>query len=168
MGRQQHLNYHGMRYVRHHVARLIPKGKSYVEPFAGHCWVAREVCKGERKCLVGDVNSEALSWCLNYHKISAEGKVQDWKETVKQAPKGSIFLFDPPFVVGRGTPGNLRPGRFGDKDYYPEIVSFCRKHQCVINVNPQHEKDVCSIFKCREFNVEHGKKNWRYVVAYNF
>jgi site-specific DNA-adenine methylase len=152
-----------MRYVRHEIAKLIPPHTPYVEPFAGHCWVAREVCRNGRECIVGDIDKKALNFCLNFHKINAEAKLQDWRKTVNEAPKESIFLFDPPWQVGRGK----EPGVYASKDHYSEIVEFCKTHKCIINVSPQHEKDICNQFKCREYNITQGRKNFRYIIAHN-
>ena len=158
--------WHGMRYVRHKVAALIPEGVCYVEPFAGHAWVAREVCKGNRECILGDIDPKPLEWAKDYHKIEGEFKVQDWRETVKEAEgRGCVFLFDPPHNRYGGNL-NRRKGDFSEKDYFPEIAEFCKKHKCIINLPPDR-KEFCDIFNCHEFTIIQGKKEWKYLIAEN-
>jgi len=170
-GRCQHLAHHGMRYVRRRVAAKIPEGVKCVGPFAGHAWVAREVCKTKAKeCVLGDIRRKELEWALSRHKIPARVHVQDWVRTVDQE-KGpdTVFLLDPPH--GPLSPYRNRRGGHAenDKNYFPEIIEKCKKEglKCVVNLPWKTGEQYCGDgVRCERHVIHQGGKDWHYLVGW--
>ncbi|MEM2613626.1 MAG: hypothetical protein QXO15_05275 [Nitrososphaerota archaeon] len=168
--KHQHDNYHGLRYARHKIAELIPHGIIFVEPFGGHAWVSREVCKKKaKKCVIGDIDPEPLEWAKKYHKLNnAIFKVQDWKKTVAQTDSpNTVFLFDPPWNTHSCTPKNPRPGACG-KNFYPEIIETAKrlKGRSIIAFPITMRKQICpKVKECKIIKVKQGKLTFKYGVA---
>lgn len=177
----QHERYHGMRYVRHFVTKLIPKNiKCYTEPFAGHAWVAREVCKNKNiMCILGDINPEPLKWAEKHHKFGENVilKIQDWKKTIS---KDCINVLDPPHEECVPVQG-IRPGRCSlqSRNFFHEIKQICDKgYKCLVNLpneNSSLYNEIKQLYcndpkwKCIPYIYhQNSHHTFRYLIAKNF
>lgn len=167
----QHKNYHGLRYARHEIAKMIPENTMlFVEPFGGHAWVSKEVCGKKAKiCVIGDINPEAINWVKNKQKImNAILKVQDWKKTVKETDSpNTFFLFDPPWNNRRCTVNSPNPGACG-KDYYNEIIETAKKlkGKSIITFPLEKANEICpKIKKCIKITKTIGKRKFNYGIG---
>lgn len=124
--------------------------------------------QGDRKCILGDKDPKPLEWVKKMHKPVAEMRVADWKETVEECDGKCIYLMDPPHgMISSGTcQSSDRPGCVTDKDYFPVILEFCRRHECLINIPILRKEELCRDIVCHEFDVELWPgKTFRYVIG---
>ncbi len=139
---KQHKSYAGLRYARKEIASLVPPTMKFVEPFAGHAWVSREVCDTKAKvCILGDIQREPLEWVKKMHRIkNAKLIQQDWRETIKECrDPNSICLIDPPWdKCYEAWKGNC-------DDFREEILKRVREiPNVIITLNPSTENIAVS------------------------
>jgi len=168
---RQYLNFPGHRFNRFKLARLVPKDFDlYVEPFAGHAWLFREV--KPKKAVLGDIQCRVWDWIKKWHKPSGDVqfKCQDWRKTVKQtdSPK-TFFVFDPPWPDHRC----FAQYRGHCDDYRREVIEVAKrlKGKSMITFFPSEENRelLCKPpFKCRVVKTVHGQKNYKLLVGMNY
>ena len=182
---------HGSRFVRHEIKKLLEKNIGnekicFVEPFAGHAWVSKEVCKEDNveKCILGDIDPKALEFAKeknlkNIDQNKLEFKLQDWEKTVEEN-KNCIFFIDPPYYENEEKAlhnlfgGKENPGKWGFEDFYPKIVEKCKNLKCIIQAPPDEDKKelLCKEFKCYLFEILQGQHpktkepfHFKYLIA---
>jgi site-specific DNA-adenine methylase len=102
-------NYGGQRNAAPMILKHLPKAPVFVEPFAGHAYVAQRLWKdpATKKVVLGDINCEATDWLKKARNVPGNTIIkcpQDWKKTVAQTDsKETLTFFDPPWEAkGKG------------------------------------------------------------------
>ena len=102
-------NYGGQRNAAPLIIKHLPKDPVFVEPFAGHAYVAQRLWKDPKteKVVLGDINCQATQWLKSARRVPENTIIkcpQDWKKTVAQTDSSkTLTFFDPPWEAkGKG------------------------------------------------------------------
>lgn len=100
--------YGGQRNAAPLIVKALPDKPIFVEPFAGHAYVAQRLWKDPtvEKVVLGDINCDATEWIKKSRKVPPNTIIkcpQDWKKTVAQTDsKDTLTFFDPPWEATGG------------------------------------------------------------------
>ncbi len=165
----QSIAQHGSRFIAPVIKKKAEKasGKScFCEPFAGHAWATRE--PKPSTCLLGDTDEKTVEYLKKLKEVKHCKIVkQDWKRTINQVSRNCLLFLDPPWYRGKPRDGKY-PGKYGEKDYFPEIVKICKQgRKCIIQAPPEKAKELSQEFNCELWEVEQGKKRFKYLICDN-
>lgn len=147
----------GLSGVAAQIAKLIPKSKFYVEPFAGAVKVYQELNKSKIEyAILNDKSKFVTDWL---HKEFPESNItkMDFAACIKRfdTPQ-TVFIIDPPWVMSFYNQGFAHFNRDSVKHYDEEILKLCKnilgkfiitsKSKPIMLNSPYHHKTITSIY----------------------
>jgi len=117
------------------IAERLPKCEFFVEPFAGHCSVAREMVRSgkvdEKNVYLSDLNPNAISFCkyelpqANVYEANFEDLIHRFKNI-----RGAIILIDPPWYPHKDTYSLTYSSTMSVLNYYSTSIQILQDCKC--------------------------------------
>lgn len=179
-GHEQHHDYRGLRYAKEHIGRkiqrLCPNCFVYVEPFAGHAWVWKQIADKGFKCILGDRQCKVISWIREHHGKQFQVNppkflCQDWAKTVKKYDsKKTIFVIDPPWEHEADESCAANKERIDwNCDFDINNVIEKSKHlkgAVIFALHPKQKDLLCKPpFRCETFSKIVGNARFQYLLT---